>query len=151
VSAGAPIVQERVLEAEPEQVFAAWSDPESLAVWMCPGELTGATAEVDFRVGGRFRIVMHGRERDYAQHGEYLEIDPPKRLVLSWVSEWVPAGEAATRLTLTLEPEAGGRTRLVLVHDGLPPTDSYAGHPDGWSSILTKLASALAATRKEPA
>jgi uncharacterized protein YndB with AHSA1/START domain len=132
------IVQQRVLAASPEEVFAAWSDPESLRVWMCPGDLRWAEAEVDFRVGGRFRIVMHG-DTPYAQHGEYLEIDPPKRLVFTWISEWISEAEAHTRVEVTLEPASDGGTRLQLVHDALPPGDAYAGHEEGWRSILEKL------------
>jgi len=141
MSEAAVVRVERVLDATPEVVFEAWSDAESLAVWMCPGaEMERATVTVDFRVGGRFRIVMHAPERDFAQHGEYLEIDPPKRIVLTWVSEWISAGEAATRVTVNLEPLAGGRTRLVLEHSGIAEGDAYAGHPEGWRVILEKLA-----------
>jgi uncharacterized protein YndB with AHSA1/START domain len=140
---------DRVLDAAPEAVFDAWGDAESLAVWMCPGAgIERATATVDFRVGGRFRIAMHAPERDYVQHGEYLEIDPPKRIVLSWISEWIPTGEAATRVTVTFGPEPGGRTRLVLVHDGLSGGDAYSGHPEGWRAILEKLDAALAAHKE---
>ena len=136
-----PIVVERTLEAAPEEVFACWSDPESLGAWMCPGPGMTADAEVDFRVGSGYRIVMHGDESDYVQRGEYLEIDPPKRLVMTWISEWVPEGERHTRVSVTLEPEDGGRkTRLRLVHDELPDTDTYDGHVGGWTSIVEKLA-----------
>jgi uncharacterized protein YndB with AHSA1/START domain len=143
---------ERVFHATAQTVFDAWGDPESLAVWMCPGAgIERATATADFRVGGRFRIVMHAPERDFAQHGEYLEIDPPKRIVLTWISEWIPAGEAATRVTVSLEPLAGGCTRLVLVHEGLAEGDAYAGHPEGWRVILDKFDAALAAHTEGPA
>jgi uncharacterized protein YndB with AHSA1/START domain len=118
---------ERVFDAAPEEVFEAWGDAESLATWMCPGS---------------------DMESDYAQHGEYLEIDAPKRIVLTWVSEWIPTGEAATRVSVTLEPELGGKTRLVLVHDGLPEGDAYVGHPDGWNTILAKLGAALASQKE---
>ena len=136
---------ERVIEASPEEVFEAWSDADSLAIWMCPSaEMKRATVDVNFRVGGRFRIVMHDPERDYAQHGEYLEIDAPKRIVFTWISEWLPTAESTTRVSVALEPEADGRTRLVLVHDCLPEGEAYVGHSDGWSTILTKLAAAVA-------
>ncbi len=131
------IVQERLLEAPPEEVFAAWSAPDALSRFMCPGEdMRPATVDVDFRVGGRFRIVMHGSERDYGQSGEYLENERPKRLVFSWVSDFVPEAESRTRVTLTLEPAGAGRTRLRLEHDELPETDTYAGHEAGWARIL---------------
>ena len=115
----AAIVQERVLPATPEEVFAAWSDAESLSVWMCPGDVERADVEIDFRVGGRFRIVMHG-EQDYVQHGEYLEIEPPKRLSFTWVSDFVPAEESRTRVKLSFEAIGTGRTLLRLVHEALP-------------------------------
>ncbi len=137
MSARDPIVQVRLLPAPPEEVFEAWRDPESLRQWMRPAEGMGdATVELDFRVGGRFEIVMHG-EQDYAQHGEYLEIDPPKRLVFRWVSEWMPEAERSTLVTVSLEPAADGQTRLRLVHEDL--TDAYDGHEQGWGRILDLL------------
>lgn len=139
----APIVQERILPAAIEEVFAAWSDPESLRVWMCPGEVRSADAEVDFRVGGSFRIVMHETGRDYVHHGEYLEIDPPRRLVFTWVSEFLPEDEAHTRVSVSLEPAGPGRTRLRLVHDELPDTGSYDGHESGWGDIVGHLSEHL--------
>ena len=145
----APIVQERILDATPEEVFAAWSDPAGLGIWMCPGaDMTHATVAVDVRVGGRFRIVMHGA-RDYAHHGEYLVIEPPRRLVFTWVSEWLPAPLAATRVSVTLAPAGRDATRLTLVHEEIPDGDDYRGHPDGWATILAKLAAHLD-VRKEP-
>jgi uncharacterized protein YndB with AHSA1/START domain len=134
----APIVQERVLAATPEEVFAAWSDPESLRAWMCPGDVRRAEAQVDFRVGGRFRIVMYGREA-YSHHGEYLEIDPPRRLVFTWVSEFLPEAVSRTRVSVTFTRLAAGGTRLRLVHEALPAGDWYAGHEQGWSDILARL------------
>ena len=132
----APIVQERLIPASPKEVFAAWSDPDRLSAWMCPSEgMRPASVELDFRVGGRFSIVMHGEQGDYGQSGEYLEINPPKRLVFLWVSDFVPQGEAQTRVTVSLEPAPGG-TRLRLVHDELQDTGTYDGHEGGWSRIL---------------
>lgn len=134
-----PIVQERVVAASPERVFAAWSDPDSMRAWMCPNpEITHATVEIDFRVGGSFRIEMHG-ERAYVHTGKYLEIDPPHRLVFEWISQWMPADERKTRVTVSIEPAGENRSRLRLVHDELPETDSYDGHVQGWATILEKL------------
>ena len=144
MSARAPIVVERLIPAPPEVVFAAWRDPVSLRVWMCPApDMTHATAKVDFRVGGRFRIVMHGA-RDYEHAGEYLEIDPPRRLVFTWESKWVsPVAEQRTRVAVTIEPAGEQQSRLRLVHDLLPDNTAYDGHPGGWTTILEKLAQHL--------
>ena len=140
-----PIVQERVFDAAPEDVFAAWSEPDRLSDWMRPGpDMKEADVEIDFRVGGSFRIVMHGAEQDFVHHGEYLEIDRPRRLVLSWVSEWMPPGEEETRVTVELAPVDGGRTHLRLTHDRLPESNVYAGHRDGWQRILLLAGESLA-------
>ncbi|MCG8588762.1 MAG: SRPBCC domain-containing protein [Proteobacteria bacterium] len=137
-----PIVLERVFDAAVDRVFRAWSDAESMARWMCPGDVARTTATLDFQVGGRFQIVMHGAERDFAHEGRYLEIDPPRRLAFTWVSTWLPEAERATRVRVEFEALGDDRTRLTLVHDELPAGDAYAGHDAGWKSILEKLAAA---------
>ena len=135
----APIVVERVLPAPPHEVFAEWSDPASLSDWMRPErDMAPATVDLDFRVGGSFKIVMHG-ERDFSHHGEYLEIETDRRLVFTWVSEWLPPAERSTLVTVSLEPVGSDETRLLLVHERLPRGEAYAGHGDGWSNILDGL------------
>ena len=144
-----PIVVERVIAAPPEVVFAAWGDAASLRAWMLPGSsMTGASVEADFRVGGSFRIAMHDRERDYLHRGEYLEIAPPERIVMTWISEWMPAGIERSLLRVDIEAAGAGRTRIVLTHDELPDAPSYDGHPAGWAEILAKLAARLEAVEE---
>ncbi|MGH7965219.1 MAG: SRPBCC family protein, partial [Candidatus Binatia bacterium] len=58
-SATEPVVRiRRRLPATPQEVFDAWTDPESMKDWMCPGTTTLAAVELDVRIGGKFRIVM---------------------------------------------------------------------------------------------
>ena len=101
-----------------------------------------ASVALDFRVGGAFEIVMHG-ERAYRQHGRYLEIEAPRRLVMLWISDWMPEGERETRLTVEFEAVELASTRLVLTHDRLPASDAYDGHPEGWRRILAHVESTL--------
>ena len=54
-----PLVVRRVLRVPRARVFAAWLDPALMSRWMCPGDTSHATVELDPRVGGKFRIVMH--------------------------------------------------------------------------------------------
>jgi len=54
------LVLRKLIPASREEVFAACSDPASIRHWMCPGDTTTADAQIDFRVGGSFRIVMKG-------------------------------------------------------------------------------------------
>lgn len=130
----------RELPATPGEVFAAWTDVESLKKWLCPGDTRVTAAELDLRVGGRFRIVMSDEGGDYENVGEYLEIERPRRLVFNWRSPGTENRE--TRVTVTLRPSAGG-TELTLVHERLPNQDSATRHQKGWSSIAEKLEAAL--------
>src|SRR5262245_53767676 len=126
----------RVLSAPPEEVFDAWTDPASLAVWMAPGSVRGSVAEVDARVGGRSRIVMKGPDCDHEHEGEYLVLDRPRRLVFTWISQATQG--RSTTVSVELRPREGGETELTLVHEGLPE-EAVADHRSGWGDILQKL------------
>jgi len=130
------LVVERVLPGSPAEVYAAWTTPETLRLFMCPGDMTAPVVEADVRVGGSFRIVMRG-ERDVEHRGEYRVLEPGRRLVFTWAS---PAtGWQPTLVTIELSPHEDG-TRLVLVHEGLATDDVRSGHRRGWTSIVEKLA-----------
>ena len=131
----------KLLPASPEQVFDAWTDPESLAQWFLPGPVKIAPVEVDLRIGGRYRIVMLGEEAEFEHWGEYLEIERPKRLVFTWFSANTGGGETL----VTIEFEARGeRTELVLTHEQLPDRQAAMQHEAGWTNILDALGSHLA-------
>jgi D-3-phosphoglycerate dehydrogenase len=135
------IVIRRTIPAPRQRVFDAWLDPATLARFMYPGDVTQATAEVDPRVGGQFRIVMtHGRGG--AEHwGEYLVIERPARLSFTWISESTDRRE--TTVTIELSERRDGGTDLVLSHRGLPDRSAGA-HEGGWGSIADKLGALLA-------
>lgn len=134
---------ERRIDAPPEAVYAAWTDPESLRVWMAPDPLTVGHAECDVRVGGRYRIVMVGEWGAIEHSGEYEELTWPSRLVFTWRS--ANLGDRTTRVSVDLAPVGGG-THMVITHDGLPDEPSASAHREGWTSIAGKLQEALAET-----
>jgi uncharacterized protein YndB with AHSA1/START domain len=132
---GPPLVVRRTLPAPPERVFAAWLRPESMARWLSP--FADAEATVDPRVGGAFRVVMRGMGQEIEHTGEYREIDPPRRLVFTWVSPYT--GSTPSLVTVELEPVApGDRTELTLTHEHLP-ADQVEDHRGGWERILGHL------------
>jgi len=135
------LVVRRVVPIPREEVFAAWLDPKSLQEWMRPGDVARATAEVDPRVGGKFRIVMHHGGRSDAHWGEYLSIEPPSRLSFTWISEYTDLQPTVVTVELL---ERNGGTEVVLTHRRLPPARRDS-HRNGWASILGKLEEALAA------
>jgi uncharacterized protein YndB with AHSA1/START domain len=133
------LVIRRTLAVPRERVFAAWLEPETLVRFMKPGDVTSATAEVDARVGGKFRIVMeHGRGS--AEHwGEYLAIDPPSLLSFTWTSASTDLEPTVVTIELF---DRDGATELVLTHRRLP--DRTAGaHRNGWTEIVRKLEGVL--------
>ena len=131
----------KTMPARREDVFNAWLDADGMRHWMCPGDIRKTDAEIDARVGGKFRIVMHGEENDYEMTGEYVEIDPPHRLVFTWESN-VTTGKSL----LTLEfHESGDETELVLIHERLSDAETAGNYEKGWGDILEKLAQHVAA------
>lgn len=131
------LVLERVLPATPEEVFSAWTTPGAMASWMSP--VGRAEAEVDLREGGAFHVVMVGSDLHIEHTGTFLELDPPGRLVFTWVSPYT--GPQPSRVTVELHPHPEG-TRLVLIHDHLPD-DVVESHRDGWDTMLGRLAEVL--------
>jgi uncharacterized protein YndB with AHSA1/START domain len=136
---GETLVVRRLIPVPREQVFAAWLDPASLAQWMRPGRTTNATAEVDARVGGRFRIVMAQGGENFEHTGEYLIIDPPERLSFTWISR--ATDHKPTVVTIEFH-ERGTGTELVLTHRRLAPK-AVEGHREGWTDIMRLLDEAL--------
>lgn len=134
-----PLVVRRFIPVARDRVFAAWLDPESLVQWMRPGRTTEATAEVDPRQAGKFRIVMmHGAER-FEHTGEYLVIEPPARLSFTWVSQ--ATDHKPTVVTVDFLEWSGG-TELVLTHQRVP-LSQVDSHRSGWTDIARKLENTL--------
>ena len=124
----------RRLPAHVDDVFRWWTDPELLREWMTP--VGTVDAEVDLRVGGRLRIVMRGDGRVIEHSGEYLEINPPRRLVFTWVSPYT--GSVPSVITVELEPAGDDATDLRLVHSRLPDAEARF-HQGGWAAMLERL------------
>jgi uncharacterized protein YndB with AHSA1/START domain len=141
---GDEVIHELVLPVAPEEAFEMFVDPERLVHWI------GISAELEPHPGGRFRFeVMPGQ---YCE-GEYLVVERPHRLVLTW--GWtdpqmgVPPG--SSRVEITLRPAGASRrtdagdppaTALRLVHTRLA-TEARPLHDDGWTRFLERLTAVL--------
>ena len=132
----------RVLSAPPARVFRAWTEPAQLRLWFAVAAgFTTPLAEVDLRVGGRYRLGMQppGNAQVLVVWGEYQEISPPERLVFTWQWEGAAPAERVTLVTVLFNPHARG-TELVLGHTGFASTASRDEHADGWAGCLEQLA-----------
>jgi uncharacterized protein YndB with AHSA1/START domain len=103
----------RVFDAPAELVFDAWTNPDIVTRWWAGdrGEVTDA--QVDLRIGGRWRWVMTANGGfEVAFSGEYRQIDRPRRLVRTEVFEPVPEAEALS--TTTFDESHGVTTMKIL-------------------------------------
>jgi uncharacterized protein YndB with AHSA1/START domain len=135
---------ERVFDARPEAVFRAWTTREAMEQWYRDGDgFVAHVTELDVRVGGRYRVEFGPAGQDpYVEHGEYLEIDPPHRLVMTETLDGVETPWADTRVTVELR-EAGGKTRLTLTHSGFPSPAHRDLATGGWPGFLDRIESLL--------
>ncbi len=132
------LVVRRVMPIARERIFAAWLDAKSLMTWMKPRADATATVEVEARVGGKFKIIMHTGATSIEHSGEYLVIDPPSRLSFTWISK--NTDFEATVVTVELFAQ-GGKTEVVLTHRGLPCM--FEEHNQGWTQILKQQETSL--------
>ena len=94
------IVLARVFDAPRELIFKVYTDPETIPSWWGPRVHTTTVDEMDVRVGGKWRYVSKDEQgNEYAFRGEYLEIDPPHRLVSTFEFEGMPGHVVLETLT----------------------------------------------------
>ena len=125
------ITREVRIAASPATIFPFFTDPQKMTRWK------GTSADLDPTAGGRYSVDV--RPGGVAV-GEYIEIDPPRRVVFTWGWEGdpnVPPGSSTVEITLT--PDGEG-TLVTLVHSRLPSSESGAAHADGWEHFLPRLA-----------
>jgi uncharacterized protein YndB with AHSA1/START domain len=145
-----PIVREIDIDAPPETVFAFFVDAGKLTRWLA------IEATLDPRPGGACVQVHQGDRRGgpVRMHGQFLEVDPPTRVVFSWgfTDPRIGVPPGSTTVEVTLQP-AGSGTRVRLVHRDLPAAE-VQNHARGWTEMLQRLARAVAtspdATREAP-
>lgn len=129
----------RRIAARPSIVFEALTTARGIASWWGPDDGPVLAADVDPRVGGRYRVrfrTLDGREHESA--GEYLELEKPHRIIMSWRWAEGGGGPGESRLEFHLRPIESG-TELTLVHAQLATDESALGHKRGWSGALDKL------------
>ena len=128
----------RHIRAPVEKVFRAWTEGSALQRWFGPSDaMRVVVAEVNPRVGGRYRIVME--EETGARHsvgGVFRVVETNQKLVFTWAWESTPERESL--VTLTFE-SVGGGTRLTLLHEQFADEPARDRHQSGWNGTLDRL------------
>ena len=128
-----PFETEIEIDAPAEEVFRHLTESGAMLAWM------GQHAVLEPVPGGRFEVDVNG----IPIRGEYLEVDAPRRVVVSWGvpgSDLLPSGATQVEFTLTATNRG---THLRLVHRNLPETE-LPKHAQGWGHFLARLAVASA-------
>ena len=135
------VVERQVrVAARPETVFPFLIDPGKMSLWM------GRKAELEARPGGIYRVEVNDQA---IARGEYVEIDPPRRVVFTFGWEGQEAGQGehgvppgSSRVEISLDADGDG-TLVRLRHLDLPE-GSRDIHGQGWDLYLGRLTAVVA-------
>lgn len=137
-SDGDSIVSEVYIAAAPDDVFRALVDPEFVVKWWggqgAEQSFRCTHFQSDLRPGGRWRSTgVDGQGRPFEAAGEYLEIDPPRLLVQTWIASWTAQVKTTVRWELIA---TGDGTRVRHQHLGLAAHPQIGKSFRGWPRIL---------------
>lgn len=130
------------IDAPQRAVFDLFTTEEGLRSWMA------REAVVDLRPGGRWRWI---HDNDVAASGEYVEVDPYRRVSFTYGWESGPyadMGPGSTTVDVRFEPSGSG-TEVTVTHTAVPEAFRTA-HGAGWAYFLGLLAD-VARGRSTPA
>jgi len=135
------LVIQRIFDAPRARVFDAWTKVEHVVNWFGPSEFTAPFCEIDFRVGGSYRICMRSPEgEDHWVWGEYREIDEPERIVFTWNRGEDLRAKLWSSTVVELNFEDAGASTLFTLRQGQFETIPYCEeHWVGWNQCLDRL------------
>ena len=144
------LVITRTFDAPRELVWKTWTDPKHVAQWWGPKDFTNPVCELDVRPGGAILIHMRGPDGVvYPMKGEFNEIVPPERLVMTNGAVEDEAGNPQLVVVTTVTfAEHEGKTTLTMqavVTKAAPEAEgALAGMEEGWNQSLDRLANYVA-------
>ena len=137
------LVIRRSFDASIETLFDALTNPQALKDWFGPGGAKVYGTSSDLRVGGKWAIEMTGDNcEEHNVTGEYVEVDPPHKVVFTWA--WRSMPDRVSLVTYALKSDGAERTTLTLTHERLASVEARDRHEFGWNGSLNKLAPWLA-------
>jgi uncharacterized protein YndB with AHSA1/START domain len=126
----------REFNAPARLVWKAYTTPELIKRWWSGGHGPVTIAEVDLRVGGKWRYVLDAGGFEVGFHGEYREIQEPERLVNTEAYEGIPDPDDHAALVTTTLTERDGRTFMEMLVEHRDQADRDASVNSGMESGL---------------
>lgn len=126
-----------LIEASPEVVFTAITDPNELTKWF-PDQ-----AIFEPRVGGKMKFSFYkhnseGQAKDHFIQGTIIEFIPNKKIVYTWDHPDIP-DSPKTVVTWKLEKIDNNKTKVDLLHTGFKLDEMFKEHDEGWTYFLSRL------------
>jgi uncharacterized protein YndB with AHSA1/START domain len=140
------LVLERTINATPDKLYRAWTEPALIKQWFCPKPWVVSHVENDVRTGGSSLIVMKGPEgQEVPNPGIFLEVVPNQKLVFTdaYTKAWEPSGKPFMTGILTFEDLGGGKTKYTarVRHWNADDkaTHEKMGFHEGWGKATDQL------------
>lgn len=124
------------------RVFKAWTDPAELKKWWLLGHGWRLNvAEIDLRVGGRYRIGLVSTENSQVHEvcGVYRQVSVPNMLIYTWTVSDPKTGDDESLVTVEFRENGPSSTEVVLTHDRVRGRESRQSTYDGWLMVLDGL------------
>jgi uncharacterized protein YndB with AHSA1/START domain len=134
----------RVFDARRERVWREWTEPQRFADWFGgrDAEVPVSSVSMDVREGGAWRATMFSGpdRREIRWRGEYREVVPPERLVLTFCDG---PGDEYELVIVELADLGDGRTEMRFQQRGRMTADQYKAAGDGWTGFFDRMAERL--------
>jgi uncharacterized protein YndB with AHSA1/START domain len=148
-AAGEGITITRIFDAQRERVWREWTEPDRFADWFGGehAEVPLSTVSMDVRQGGAWRATMFAGpdRREIRWKGEYREVVPPERLVLTLSDQ--PGDDLWELVTVVLTDLGDGRTEMLFQQRGHMSAKQYEAAGSGWSTFFDRMAQHVAGGR----
>ena len=136
----------RVFDAPRERVWREWTEAERFAGWFGgpDADVPLDTVVMDVRPGGALRATMYygPDRREIRWKGEYVEVEPPTRVVFTLSDQ--PDDAPHELIVVVLTDLGDGRTEMVVEQHGTLPPEAYEATRNGWGAFLDRMAERLA-------
>ena len=134
---------EKILVVPRERVFAAFVDAEQLRRWWGPAGFTVAGLEFGAVEGTNYRIALQPPDGDvFHIRGMFRAVEPPRRLVFTFIYEEPDPDDQETLVTLTFDSTDAG-TCVILDQGPFTTAARLELHREGWTDTLQRLAQSL--------